>query len=286
MAPEFIYQTTRDGYSLAARVWKPSKASVRVIVIHGIVSHSGWYLRSCQYLAEQGLEVHAMDRRGSGVNFRERGDARNVEQWLNDFDDYLSGLNAKLPTVVIGISWGGKLAALLAARCSMSTESKPAGLIGVGLICPGIYAYQQVSLTKQWLVRAAAKAGFGNLRVPIPLADPALFTNSDFYKAYIHDDPFTLKRITIRFTVADLELNRLVRSCAEQIQLPIFLMLAGQERIVDNNRTQTFWNRVGSFHKALIEYPDAAHTLEFEKDPSKYFQDLDSCIKKLITYRD
>lgn len=66
MTPEISYQSARDGYPLVARVWKPANATVRVILIHGIVSHSGWYLRSCEYLADHEIEVHALDRRGSG----------------------------------------------------------------------------------------------------------------------------------------------------------------------------------------------------------------------------
>jgi alpha-beta hydrolase superfamily lysophospholipase len=275
MAPEILTKKVRDGYPLVTRVWQSTHASIRVIVIHGIVSHSGWYMRSCQYLAEQGYEVHALDRRGSGMNFQDRGDATTVFQWLDDFEDYMNGLNPTLPTVVLGISWGGKLAALLASRPSRH-------IVGSGLICPGIYAYQQVAMAKQWFIRAASKAGLGTLRVPIPLADPALFTNSSFYQTYIRDDPFTLRRVTIRFAAADLELNRMVRSCAHQIQIPMFLMLAGQERIVDNQRTLEFWNNVTSPIKELVEYPQAAHTLEFEADPSQYLNDLANCVRRLL----
>jgi alpha-beta hydrolase superfamily lysophospholipase len=282
MAPEINYQPARDGYPMAARVWRQTNASVRVILIHGIVSHSGWYLRSCQHLADNAIEVHALDRRGSGLSFRDRGDSPHVDQWIQDFDDYLDGLSCQLPTVVLGVSWGGKLAALLAARQSINRRRNKSALAGVGLICPGIYAYQQVSLTKQWMVRMATWGGLVNQRVPIPLRDPALFTQSSFYKTYIRDDPFTLRKITVRFAVADLELNRLVRACAEQIQIPMFLMLAGQERIVDNDRTRMYWDRVASPQKAIVEYPDAAHTLEFEPDPRKYLHDLHTHIMHLI----
>lgn len=285
MTPEISYQSARDGYPLVARVWKPANATVRVILIHGIVSHSGWYLRSCEYLADHEIEVHALDRRGSGLSFGDRGDVHQFDQWLQDFDDYMAGLNASLPTIVLGISWGGKMAALLASRQSQKQFGKENTIVGAGLICPGIYAFQQVSWVKQWLVRTAACMGLGKQRVSIPLSDPLLFTNSSFYQDYIRDDPFTLRKITIRFAAADLELNRRVRACAEQIQIPIFLMLAGQERIVDNDRTRMFWDRVASSQKTLVEYPDAAHTLEFEQDPSSYLRDLHTSIKQLTSGR-
>jgi acylglycerol lipase len=285
IAPEIIEHSVRDGYPLMARVWRNENAPARIILIHGIVSHSGWYLRSCQYLADQGLEVHALDRRGSGLSFRGRGDVRDAQQWLDDFDDYTSCLSSTVPTVLLGISWGGKLAATLASRRMMGAPAGTTPLAGVGLICPGIYAYQQVSWAKQCLVRTAVAMGLGNRQVTIPLGDPALFTNNPFYKDYIRDDPFTLRRITLRFAVADLTLNRLARASAENIQVPSFLMLSGQERIVDNQRTRAFWDRVGARHKRTIEYASAAHTLEFEDNPDPYVQDLYASVMNLCAVR-
>jgi alpha-beta hydrolase superfamily lysophospholipase len=56
--------------------------------------------------------------------------------------------------------------------------------------------------------------------------------------------------------------------------MPLLLVLAGRDRIVDNARTRAFFNRTGASYRMLIEYPSAAHTLEFEPDPEPYFADL------------
>ena len=56
--------------------------------------------------------------------------------------------------------------------------------------------------------------------------------------------------------------------------MPLLLMLAGRDRIIDNRRVLDFYERVPSADKTLIEYPDAAHTLKFEPDPQPYFADL------------
>jgi len=47
--------------------------------------------------------------------------------------------------------------------------------------------------------------------------------------------------------------------------VPILILLAGQEKIVDNLRTRTWINRHFQ-KKQIIEYPTAFHTLEFEPD--------------------
>ena len=273
LAPRITSFAAADGYRFAVRVWEVTAPAGRVLVIPGIISHGGWYLRSCGFLAQQGLEVHALDRRGSGLNMEARGDAVGYCTWLTDVESYLQSLPAGLPNVVLGISWGGKLAAALARYCGQMIQ-------GVGLLCPGSHAQQQANLLQRSLLRAAGWSGLSRARIAIPLRDPALFTDTPQWRDYIRDDPLTLRRITIRWALADLQLNEYARGAAEHIQAATLLMLAGRERIVDNRRTRDFFQRIAAADKTCIEYPDAAHTLEFEADPTGYLQDLSTWLGK------
>jgi acylglycerol lipase len=273
-APRLHYFTAADGYRFAVRVWVGPTVAGRVIVMHGIVSHGGWYLSSCRHLAAQGFEVHALDRRGSGLNMDARGDVNGYEIWLTDVESYLASLAPGIPTVLIGISWGGKLATELAKRHSH-------GLAGVAMICPGLFACQQAGLLQRSLLRFAGAAGLAGLRISIPLRDPALFTDTSNWRDYIRDDPLALRHITIRFALADLKLNGGARAAPERIHVPVLLMLAGRERIVDNLQTRDFFRRISSPDKAEIEYPRARHTLEFEPDAARYLNDLSTWVTRV-----
>ena len=266
-APRIRYFTAADGYRFAVRVWDRPAAAGRVLVIHGIVSHGGWYLRSCRHLAEHGFEVHALDRRGSGLNLAARGDVPSCGTWLSDVESYLASLAPGMPTVLAGISWGGKFVAALAKR-------NPPDLAGMAMICPGLFARQQANLAQRSLLRTAGLMRLAGLRIPIPLRDPALFTDTPRWRDYIRDDPLTLRRITIRFALADLQLNDDARAAPEQIASRPCSLLAGRERIVDNPRTADFFRRLSSPDKTQLEYPAAGHTLEFEPDPTAYLRDL------------
>jgi alpha-beta hydrolase superfamily lysophospholipase len=65
-----------------------------------------------------------------------------------------------------------------------------------------------------------------------------------------------------------------VRNAAEKISMPVLLMLAGKDRILDNARTRAYFERFAGENKTLIEYPGANHTLEFEPDPEPFINDL------------
>jgi alpha-beta hydrolase superfamily lysophospholipase len=199
----------------------------------------------------------------------DRGDVAGEDVWLDDVERYVQLLDARLPTFLAGISWGGKLVPALARRGRIT----PAGVIMIG---PGLYARQQPGPMKRLALRAAVTLGAARRRVAIPLADPRLFTDTPPWRDYIRDDPLTLRRVTLRFALADLRMNQYARAAAEHIRCPTLLMLAGRDRIVDNRRTLGFFDRITVADKTCHEYPDAGHTLEFEPDPSRYLDDLSS----------
>jgi len=77
----------------------------------------------------------------------------------------------------------------------------------------------------------------------------------------------------------DLRLNRIKKRLA----LPIFLQLAGLDRIVNNEKIQRFISKAPALSKTIANYPNANHTLEFEHGPvaERYALDLASWIKGL-----
>lgn len=279
MAPEIKTVTLPDGYRSFVRLWAVPAPKARVVVLHGIVSHGGWYLASCQHLAAAGCEVHLLERRGSGLNSPARGDVAEREVWLTDLDAYLAALPEGPRPVLLGISWGGKLAAAFA-------RFRPESLAGFGMICPGLFAYQQASVLQRAGIRLGVRSGLGDWRVPIPLDDAALFTDSERWQGMIRQDPFRLRRMTLRFAAADLELNRYATEAPEEILTPALLVLAGQDRICDNLRTRVFFERLGGEQRTLFTYPEAAHTLEFEPEPQGSFNDLAGWVLGLNAHHD
>ncbi len=96
------------------------------------------------------------------------------------------------------------------------------------------------------------------------------------YQNFIRDDPLTLRRATVRFLKISLDLDEELRRSTRQIRCPTLLMLAGRDRIVDNEATRRFVQSFGTdrHRQTVIEYQDARHTLEFEPQRSRVFEDL------------
>jgi alpha-beta hydrolase superfamily lysophospholipase len=257
-----------DGFPLLVHVWDAvHPPRIRAVFLHGISSHAGWYNRSCSYLASRGIEVHFLNRRGSGLNDTSRGDVDHWQRWIEDVAIYLQQVRGVTPIVLCGISWGGKLAAAVVRR-------HPDLINGLGLICPGIHSPYEPGPLKRLVLRMPVFRRMQARLVVIPLRSPALFTDNPQWQRFIAEDSLALRHITWRFAREDRRLSRYVRHAAPFLKCPLLLMLAGRDRIIDNERVRDFYLRAASTQKTLVEYRDAAHTLEFEADPQPYFNDL------------
>ncbi|EMI47064.1 MULTISPECIES: alpha/beta fold hydrolase [Pirellulaceae] len=274
--PKLEYYTGHDSRRLAARVWNTEAPIADVVCLHGIVSHGGWYESSSASLAENGMDVHFLERRGSGLNVDSPGDVDDWQTWVSDFVVYLRKLPNNRPKILLGISWGGILATYIA-------KQHPELVNGLALICPGLYSSKAANRFQRIALRVARSVGVLNKRVQVPLQDPALFTHSPVWQEYIKTDPLALREITIRFAINNLKLLSEATTAPEKIQTPVLLMLASTDPITDNNATRRFVQRFGTSDKTVIEYEGASHTLEFEDDPSSYFHDLAKWCQKVAS---
>jgi acylglycerol lipase len=276
LLPRFGFYNARDGRRLAVRVWNtidPPRA--RVVFLHGVASHGGWYTRSCHYLNQAGFEVHFLDRRGSGVNTEGLGDVDRHETWISDVATYLEQVGDGLPVVLCGISWGGRLAAAVARQ-------HPGLICGLALLCPGLYSHFEPGVIQKLALAAPLPRHLQSRYVRIPLRHPSLFTDVPRWRDYVASDPLTLREVTLRFARADRRLTRFARKSAPFIHTPTLLVLGGRDRIVANRATRAFLSRTAATHKTVIEYDSGGHTLEFEADPSRYFSDLVDWIGRTI----
>ena len=263
--------TAGDGYVWRYREYPaegPPRA--RVVCLHGIQSHGGWYVGSCRRLAREGFAVSFLDRRGSGLNEGARGDAPGFRRLLDDVAEFLSAPEGRpgpdVPRFLLAISWGGKLA--------VAFERRHPGLVdGLALLCPGFFPRVRPTL-RQRLAVLWARLTAPHRLFPIPLDDPGLFTATPHWQEFLRTDPLALHRATARFLVESARLDVYLRRAPRFVRVPVLLLLAGQDRIIDNARTRAYVERFASGDREMIEYPEAHHTLEFEPDPERFLGDL------------
>jgi acylglycerol lipase len=268
-----------DGYPLNVAVWPASSAPrAHVVLLHGVQSHSGWYGNLGSVLALRGYSVSLPNRRGSGTNERERGHASSAGRLIKDLVEWLEVVkseNPSTPIVLGGISWGGKLAVVTAAKYPRLVDA-------LALICPGLHPRVGVRLSDKLAIAWALLTNRYKM-FPIPLSDPSLFTANPRGQAFIAADPYSLRAATAALLVSSLIIDRMVRRARGKVRQPSLLMIAGADRIVNNAKTLAYFDKMPAAKKTVIEYPDGHHTLEFEPNPSQYALDLIDWLESVLT---
>lgn len=264
--PEFRSWTMSDGYELRGRHWPGRRGGPAIIYLHGIQSHGGWYEWSASKLAQTGATVIMPDRRGSGMNEASRGDVPGADRWLRDIDELADWVRQSADVqrpALVGVSWGGKLAALWA-------NERRGAASDILLIAPGLFPQVDLRLHKKLAV-AWSFTGGGRRMFEIPLCDPALFTENVEGQAFIRDDKLKLTHVTGRFLLSSARLDRkLARAPACGLTTRCTLLLAGRDRIIRNAATEEWLQRACGVEPRVVQLEHASHTMEFEADPAAF----------------
>ena len=247
-----------DSYEFIVRRY-PAAGTVRgrIVFLHGIRSHGGWYEASSRAIAEAGFEVHFLDRRGAGLNTVQRGDCPSFHRIVDDVIEYLSPFQQVIPTFLAGISWGGKTAVAVDIR-------KPGLVTGVALLCPGLKPIVRLPLARRLRIALASQVR-PTKRFPIPLNSVDLFTDNPEGREWIRTDPHGLTHATARFLFESFRFDLWLKKHLNEVTSKVLVLLAERDKIIDNVKTRKYlepMSRVKSLE--LIEYPQAGHTLEFE----------------------
>lgn len=271
--PDIRQLTASDGYVLNYRHWSAAaeKPLGYVVALHGIQSHSGWFEYSSERISEAGFQVDFLDRRGSGLNEHRRGDAPHQDRLINDVAQFVRSIRHQrhrdAPVILLAVSWGGKLATITAGR-------HPDLFDALALLYPGLRAQVRPTPLQRLRLKIAEQLGIRDRIVPIPLNDPELFTGEAKWQQFIREDPLKIDDVTVSFLLANREIDRLLLGTTSQIPCPVLCMLAGRDRIIDNERTLRILKRLASTQRTVVEYPEAQHTLEFEADRAKFVDDV------------
>jgi alpha-beta hydrolase superfamily lysophospholipase len=263
--PKVLTWTAGDGYVWRYRRYDPpGSPRAEVVVLHGIQSHGGWYDRTGHELSVAGYRVSLLDRRGCGLNDRDRADAPSFRRLLDDVAEYLAVLPR--PRILVGISWGGKIAVGLQRRHAGLTD-------GLVLIAPGLRPVVRPPLDERLRI-VAARWLDPRRRFPIPLNHPELFTANPGRQEFIRVDPLALREASARLLFESARMDLYLRFAARHVTVPVLVLLAEHDRIIDNAATRRAIAAFRTTDKTVIEYAKAHHTLEFEPGGPPFLDDL------------
>jgi alpha-beta hydrolase superfamily lysophospholipase len=246
-----------NGPPILARSWgSPNDCKAAALLIHGLGAHSGWFEAFARQLKIRHIYAVSYDHVGFG-------NQRNVafvsyKQWLDDlirvFDYLKSTLPPGKPVYLIGNSMGGLLSLVSVDYIH------PNGLV---LLSPGFDGYP-ATFTTMYRLQTIIKALVApDLEVPLPYG-PELVTRDATTREWIRKDPEGRFRVPGKHLLQLLKLSNATKNKAGQVKMPVLMLTAGYDKIVNNKVNESFFSKLTAPGKKSKHFVDAWHDLMFD----------------------
>jgi lysophospholipase len=266
-------------FPLYRRRVAPEKPIARLAIVPGYGDHSGRYADFMQWMAERGVECHAVDLRGHGLAAGRRGFVNRWTEYLDDLHAFLKSLAPSplsplpSPLFLLGHSHGG----LVAAAAAQQGLSRVAGCI---LASPFFRGTVPVSPGKKRL------AVWANCVLPWVLvssglrkewmsSDPEMLQQSG-------KDPLVFHLATPRWYLEVLRVQQEVMGRASDVELPLLCLVGEKDPITDPASVREFSEAAGSSDKTIKVYPGQLHELLREAAREETYEEILGWIKGRI----
>ena len=248
-----------------------------VLVLHGIGFHGSPYQIVAQYLNPHNIPVYALDTRGHGQSGGERGIMGSSTVLLQDVECMISFLKGKHPgkkIFLLGDSMGGSIALAYAAEDHDS-------LTGLIVIAPGLQLKTEIFFQFETLKVLSRIAFSGDPRV-VSLVNSNLKVSSrqQEFIDFKRNDPLSLDKISMSYlmTLNSLSSNWESRY-STKIKISTLILHGGKDSIIDPSTSQKLYDVLGISDKKLVMLPNAFHTLFWDIDTPKAFEEIAAWLK-------
>lgn len=260
------------GLKIFVRSWRPEgKARGVVTIVHGVNSHSGYYLWVGEQLAASGLAVYALDLHGRGKSDGERFYLEKMGDYLDDVHALVKLAKSRepgLPVFLLGHSAGGVIS------CVYTLEHQ-AEL--AGLICES-FAFRVAAPD----FALAVVKGLSHLA---PHAHVLHLKNEEFSRdpqvvAAMNSDPLIGHETQPTKTVAELvRADERLEKEFPLITLPVLILHGTHDKVTKPSGSQLFYDKAGSTDKTLKLYEGHVHDLLNDFDKEVVMADIKSWIE-------
>lgn len=286
---------SQDGTNIFYRFYPVSGARHTVIMLHGYGEHSGRYEKfplkmnrlssGSSHEAEPRPEAQAgrlsaqfaiMDFRGMGQSEGPRGDVASFDDYLKDVSAFIEHLRRRHSIPSKFILFGHSLGGLVAVSWAMM---HPAPIKRLILSSPFLGLRASFLIAPLNRLVHSFVPGFV---YKDPVRSRALSHDPGEVAAY-RKDPMILRYITAHLVEEIARQTEGLRKLPIlSVPFPVHLLAAGEERVVDPDRTKKFFDRLVAPRKERTVFEGFFHEIFNEQDQQRVFNVLKTIIEDCV----
>jgi len=244
-----------------------------VCLIHGFAEHSGRYEELAAKLARAGFDCIRYDLRGHGRSDGKPADVERFDAYAQDQRELVEYLRRQqlIPACALHIV-AHSMGALIALQYGASHPENVASLV---LSSPCLAVALRTPLKIAARVVSMLIPGFYFKQ---PVAAAQLSHDAGKVREYL-EDPLIHKRISARLLGAMMREGDRLSEKSLVLTVPFLMMLAGSDRIVDNAKSLSFYERLRAPQKKILVLEGQRHEIFNEVEREKVY---DSVLSFLI----
>ncbi|HIF9177553.1 TPA: alpha/beta fold hydrolase [Photobacterium damselae] len=270
-----------DGLRIGWMAMTHTKNDKVIVVVNGRIESYWKYQETIYDLFQQGYDVFSLDHRGQGVS--DRLTTIHDLGHIAEFDDYVTDLKTLFDQIItprgyqqhfmLGHSMGGTISSLFLSRFPniIDRAAMTAPMHGIYLDNP---VMKKISYPLLRLIDSLQTQPQYTFTQKGYMAKPFIdnpYTHSEvryqwFRDLYQHKPELQIGGPSSRWVWQGMRASQHCIEQATNIQAPLLIIQAGNDRIVDNDKQQQFLAAMQPGKGQLITIDGANHELLFESD--------------------
>ncbi len=255
------------------RTWgNVDESSAVALLVHGLGAHSGWFEAAAKELASRHFFVIAYDQKGFGS--RSDKGLHSYRDWISDLVELVNSIKKKyatLPFYLMGNSMGG----LVVMASSALVE--PDGIV---IFSPGFDGHPK-TFSLPYKIRSVLSALLSPQKeVALPYGFE-IVTRDKNVLTWLDND--TSKKVAVPgyMLFELLKLSKHVLANLKSVNVPILMITAGQEKVVNNEVNERLFKRLTAPFKKHVHMTDAWHDLMFDPQVDEVADEIKNWIDEL-----
>lgn len=245
--------------STYVREWVNDENKANLVIIHGAGEHSGRYIKTAEYFAQNGYNVYTGDLVGHGLSDGTRMYINSIKDYIKDVEFLFDRIDSKKPTYLLGHSMGG----LIVLYYMLSGES----IAVKGVIASSPYIKDKIDIPKiKYLIGKAAASICPKLKIDSGLKGEMVCRDKAIAELY-NTDKLNCSKVTAKWFVELEKARHLLVEMQKEFTAPCLILQAGGDIVVDSECVRQFYQGISSKDKEFILYDGFYH--EILNDPER-----------------